>query len=61
MDEIVESGHFWLSESMRNKGEFEREMKEFPKSLYDDGIDAVASGVSKLKKSRILLWGLSGK
>jgi len=61
IDEIVESGHFWINEKMKNKGEFEREMKEFPRSLYDDGIDACGSGMSKLKKSRIKLWGASGR
>lgn len=60
IDEIVESGHFWINERMKNKGEFEREFKEFPRSLYDDGIDATGSGMSKLKKSRIKLWGASG-
>jgi len=60
MDEVVESQHFHINIRMKNKGEMEREMKEFPRSLYDDGIDAVASAISKLKKSRIKLWGMSG-
>lgn len=61
LDDVIESGHFYINERMRNKGEFEREMKEFPRSLYDDGIDAVGSAISKLKKSRIRLWGMSGR
>ena len=61
IDEVVESGHFNINEKMKNYGEFERQMKEFPRSLYDDGIDAVGSAISKLKKSRIKLWGLSGR
>lgn len=61
LDEVTEAGHFWVNKKMKNYGEFEREMKEFPRSLYDDLIDAVGSAISKLKRSRFKLWGASGR
>jgi phage terminase large subunit-like protein len=61
LDEVTEAGHFWVNKNMKIYGEFEREMKEFPRSLYDDLIDAVGSAISKLKRSRFKLWGASGR
>ncbi len=60
LDEVVESGRFHIREDMRHFDELKKEFKEFPKSKYDDLIDAIGLGVSNLKKHRGTIWGLSG-
>jgi hypothetical protein len=51
----------YINEEMNHRYEFDREIKEFPRSQYDDLIDAWGNAIAKLRKSRIRLWGLSGQ
>lgn len=60
LDEVIESQRFHIRKDMKNYDEFQREVKEFPKSKWDDVIDAVGIGVSKLKKRKGKFWSLSG-
>ena len=60
IDEIIESQRFHVREDMKHYDEFKKQLKEFPKSKYDDIIDAVGIGISKLKKRRGRIWGASG-
>lgn len=60
VDEVFESQRFYIRKEMNHYDEFQRQVKEFPKSKWDDIIDAVGIGVSKLKKRRGKMWGFSG-
>jgi phage terminase large subunit-like protein/transcriptional regulator with XRE-family HTH domain len=60
LDEVVESQRFYVRKDMRHFDEWEREFKEFPRSKFDDLIDAVGLATSKLKKRRGKVWGFSG-
>ena len=60
IDEVIESQRFHIREDMKHYDEFKKQVKEFPKSKWDDIIDAVGIGTSKLKKKRGRIWGASG-
>jgi phage terminase large subunit-like protein len=60
LDDIIETKKFVVNRNMNHFEEFERELKEFPQSQYDDLIDAIGSCVSQLKKRRYKLFCFSG-
>lgn len=60
LDEPIESNSVYIFKSMRHFDEFEREYKEYPRSQYDDLMDAFGSCISKLRKARGKIWGISG-
>lgn len=60
VEDIVERRELIINESMNHFDEFRREFKEFPRSKYDDLMDAGGIAASRLKKSRYKLFGFSG-
>ena len=60
LDEVFEKQNFYVCMPLKLYDEFEREVKEFPKSRWDDLIDAIGLGTSKLRKRRGKIWGSSG-
>ena len=58
--EVFESQRFYIRVDMNHYDEFKRQYKEFPKSKWDDIMDANGMGISKLKKRRGKMWGYSG-
>lgn len=60
IDEVLETGHLFVNKRMMGYDLFMTELREFPRSKYDDGLDAVGNVLSKLKRTRALIWGISG-
>lgn len=55
----LELNQLWINKHCNHFDEFEREFRYFPRSLHKDVLDAIGNGLSRLKQTRAILYGVS--